>query len=164
MQDGTENEILATVEASVPRRWFAMAMLVGLGATSLYVSFSTPPALGWQLFLIAVGVISLWAAMRLWQATSLRIELTDTELRCSDGTMIAEVADIVAMDRGFFAFKPSNGFLIKTGSACGARTWRPGLWWRMGRRIGIGGVTPGSQTKFMSETIAAMMAKRDGAF
>jgi len=31
----------------------------------------------------------------------------------------------------------------------------------MGRRIGIGGMTPGSQTKFMSEVLAAMMATRD---
>ncbi len=39
--------------------------------------------------------------------------------------------------------------------------WRPGLWWRVGRRIGVGGMTPASQTKFMSEIIAAMIAQRD---
>jgi hypothetical protein len=31
----------------------------------------------------------------------------------------------------------------------------------MGRRIGVGGVTPGAHSKAMSEILAAMIAKRD---
>jgi hypothetical protein len=38
------------------------------------------------------------------------------------------------------------------------RAWYPGLWWRMGRRVGIGGVTSAAQTKAMAEIIAAMIA------
>lgn len=89
------------------------------------------------------------------------IELTPTELRDGDGTVIARVADIEALDRGVFAFKPSNGFLLRTAAGTqDGNVWRPGLWWRIGRRVGIGGMTPGSQTKFMSEIISAMMASR----
>ncbi|MCL6284765.1 hypothetical protein M3P21_14605 [Ruegeria sp. 2012CJ41-6] len=154
------DEVLAVVEASAPRRWLAIFMLGALGALLFYVALATPPALGWQLFLIGAGGVSVWLALRLYRATEHRIELTATHLRSSAGDVIAEIADIEGLDRGAFAFKPSNGFLLRTKNP-GGRSWQPGLWWRLGRRIGIGGVTPGSQGRFMAEAIATLMAGRD---
>ncbi|UWQ52781.1 hypothetical protein [Leisingera caerulea] len=153
------NDILATIEASAARRVMGTAMLGLTGALLVYVAFSAPPSPAWLVFLLVVGAAALWLAVRMWQATTHRIELTAEELRCSDGQLIARVEDIEAIDRGFFAFKPSNGFLIRTATP-GGRTWMPGLWWRSGRRIGIGGVTPGSQGKAMSEILAAMLVQR----
>ncbi|MEP2716286.1 hypothetical protein [Pseudophaeobacter sp.] len=153
------DEVLVTVEASGLRRIMGVAMLGTIGVALLYVAVSKPPSMFWLLFVLVIGVGALWLSVRMWQATSHRIELTEEELRCTDGTVIAMVADIEAIDRGFFAFKPSNGFLIRT-STPRARVWLPGLWWRAGRRIGIGGVTPGSQSKTMSEILAAMIAQR----
>jgi hypothetical protein len=152
-------EVLLTVEASGLRRVMGVAMLAVIGVTLLFVALSTPPSIGWLLFLLVVGVGALWLSVRMWQATSHKLELTEEELRCSDGTVIARVADIENIDRGFFAFKPSNGFLIRT-TTPGTRVWLPGLWWRAGRRIGVGGVTPASQSKAMSEILAAMIAQR----
>ena len=37
----------------------------------------------------------------------------------------------------------------------------PGLWWRIGRRIGVGGVTPASQSKVMADLITARLIERD---
>ena len=159
MQFEDENEVLAVVRASTGRRILGLTSLAILGFLLIYIAFSRPPALGWQIFLLVVGGAAIWCADAMRRATASAVELTPTELRDADGTRIALVADIEGMDRGFFAFKPSNGFLLKTGTSAG-RQWRPGLWWRMGRRIGIGGMTPGSQTKFMSEVLAAMMATR----
>ncbi len=153
------DEVLATVKASMGRRVLGLGALGGLGVLVIVIAFVQPPAFGWQLFLIAFGVAALWMADAMRRATASRIELTGTEVRDGDGTVIARVEDIVGMDRGFFAFKPSNGFLLKT-RAAGPRSWRPGLWWRIGRRIGIGGMTPGSQTKFMSEILSVLMAQR----
>lgn len=153
------DEVLVTVEASGLRRVMGVTMLAVIGVTLLYVAASKPPSLAWLVFLLVVGLGALWLSVRMWQATLHKIELTEEVLRCTDGTVIAQVADIEAIDRGFFAFKPSNGFLIRTGTP-GARIWLPGLWWRAGRRIGIGGVTPGSQSKTMSEILSAMIAKR----
>lgn len=161
MEFSDKNEVLATVRASNGRRFLGLSSLGILGVLLIYIAFMKPPSFGWQLFLLAVGVSALWIAEMMRRATASSIELTPTELRDSDGTVIALVADIEGMDRGFFAFKPSNGFLLKTKPGSAQRVWRPGLWWRMGRRIGIGGMTPGSQTKFMSEIIATMMATRD---
>ncbi|NBB81601.1 MAG: hypothetical protein GVY36_19530, partial [Verrucomicrobia bacterium] len=87
------------------------------------------------------------------------LELTREELRSTDGTVIARVEEIEHLDRGFFAFKPSNGFLMRLSTKKKAR-WEPGLWWCLGRRVGIGGVTPGSQSKAMAEIIAALMHQR----
>lgn len=125
------------------------------------MALSSSPSWHWQLFLLAVALAALWMAQAMWRATASVVELTPLVLRDGDGTVIAPVAEISGMDRGFFAFKPSNGFLLKT-RAGSTRQWRPGLWWRLGNRIGIGGMTPGSQTKFMSEILAALMARRDG--
>lgn len=153
------DDVLATIEASAPRRVMGTLMLGGTGCILVYLALAAPPSPVWLLFLLVVGAGALWLAVRMWQATIHRIELTAQELRCSDGQVIARVDEIEAIDRGFFAFKPSNGFLIRT-RAPGARSWLPGLWWRMGRRIGVGGVTPGQQGKVMSDILAAMLAQR----
>ena len=96
------------------------------------------------------------------RATANALELTRTELRDTSGVVLTSVEQIIALDRGIFAFKPSNGFLLKL-SGGHQRSWRPGLWCRLGNRIGVGGMTPGYQTKFMAEMISAMIAERDGA-
>lgn len=153
------DEVLVTVEASGLRRVMGVTMLAVVGVALLSVAVSNPPSLAWLVFLLVVGLGALWLAVRMWQGTQYTIELTEEVLRCTDGTVIAQVSDIEAIDRGFFAFKPSNGFLIRTATP-GARVWLPGLWWRAGHRIGIGGVTPGSQSKTMSEILSAMIAKR----
>lgn len=156
-----DDEILAVVEASGLRRLMATGILGLLGVIVLYVALvQSPSVLGWQVFLIALGIVAIIGATRLWQATTSRLELTRDELRDSAGMTVTRIADIRNLDRGVFAFKPSNGFILrlKTGQP---RAWRPGLWWRVGRRIGVGGVTPGSQGKFMAETIQELLSARE---
>ena len=155
-----KEDVVAVVSVSPVRRWLGVGILVAIGVMVLYVAFTTGTEFTARLFLIVVGVVSLWLADKMRRATGLWIELTETELRDSTGVLIARVEDINSLDAGFLAFKPSNGFLIRTKTSL-PRTWRPGLWWRMGRSIGIGGVTPGSQTKSMSQIIAMMIAMRD---
>lgn len=154
-----QDEVLATVQASSPRRWAGVGMLTMVGILVLYVALASPPEPGWQVFLIVIGGAAFWLAHRMWGATEDRIELTQQVLRTGAGRVIADVADIEAVDRGMFAFKPSNGFLLRTGSK-GANTWAPGLWWRVGRRVGIGGMTAAAETKFMSEVLSAILAER----
>lgn len=155
-----DDEILAVVETSGPRRWFGMAMLAGVGLLVIYVALASPPEIGWQIFLIVTGLTALFMADKMRRATASRIELTRQELRDSQRGTIVAVADIEVLDRGFFAMKPSNGFLIRAARS-GPRVWQPGIWWRLGRRIGVGGVTAAAQTKAMSEILAAMIAERD---
>ncbi|QYK43616.1 MAG: hypothetical protein KF887_15975 [Paracoccaceae bacterium] len=155
--------MIARLYPSGPRRAFGVAVLVALGAMLVWIAMARPPeALGWRLFLLGFGAFVLWAAVRLWQATAIGLELTEAELREEGGgRVLAAVARIRGVSRGALAFKPSNGFLI-TLDGPAPRVWAPGLWWRLGRRLGVGGVTSGQEARFMAETIAALIARRDG--
>jgi hypothetical protein len=154
------DEVIGIVSASTGRRVLGISSLTLLGFLLIYVSFTQPPAILGQVFLLATGSASLWIADKMRRATATVIELTASELRDSSGELICTLDDIESIDRGFFAFKPSNGFLLRLKKRSN-RSWRPGLWWRSGRSVGIGGMTPGHQTKFVSEIISATIAQRD---
>lgn len=157
---GEADQVLAVVAASAGRRVLGLASLCALGGMMLYIAFTNPMDVVWRLFLILCGGGAIWLAEIMRRGTASRVELTRDAVRDADGTIIARIEDITGMDRGVFAFKPSNGFLLKTSKATGPNMWRPGLWWRIGRRVGIGGMTPGNQSKFMAEIIAAMLERR----
>lgn len=160
MPKSDPNEVLATAGASGGRRLLGLGSLGLLGVMLIYIAIVQSPEIQWRVFLLALGVGSLWLVDRMRRATASRIELTETELRDSDGTRIALVEEIDGLDRGFFAFKPSNGFLMRTTTKA-ATEWRPGMWWRVGRRIGVGGMMPAHQSKQVAEIIAIIMAKRE---
>lgn len=156
MDDG----VLAVVRASAARRGLGVAMLALLGLLLLYMAVLHPPdAPGLRGGLVLLGLLSLWLADRMRRATALSVELTRDGLRCSDGEVIATLDQIASVDRGVFAFKPSNGFIVRLRQRAPGR-WRPGLWWRLGARVGIGGVTPGAQSKVMADILAALLAER----
>ncbi|MDU8911229.1 hypothetical protein [Aestuariicoccus sp. MJ-SS9] len=151
------DDILAEVSASVPRRAIGVGTLFGLGGLLIYVAMSTPPALVWQLFLIALGLASIWAGQMMLRATRLTIRLTREGLFDSEGTVLAPMENIDRVDRSMFANKPSNGFMVILKEPA-PRGWRLGMWWRLGRRLAIGGVTPGAQTKPMADIMMAIKA------
>lgn len=159
--DEAETEVLAEVNASPARRWLAIAILASLGCLTLYMAFISPPALYWQIFLIGLGIGALFLADKMRRSTENVIELTQEGLKIRQGELIAAMSDIKAVERGVFAFKPSNGFLVTTKTS-GPPTWQTGLWWRLGRRIGVGGVTAASETKAMADILAARLVERDG--
>ncbi|SFS04111.1 hypothetical protein [Yoonia litorea] len=153
--------IYARVQASAGRRLFAYGVLFSLGALVIYTTLSQPPAMHWMIFMLVFGVAMLWLAERLRRATQLEIVLTEDKVTDSSGALLAHLDEIVSVSRGAFALKPSNGFTLVMRSR-GPRAWVPGLWWRMGRRVGVGGVTSAGQSKFMAEQIALRIKQRDG--
>ncbi|WP_435141291.1 hypothetical protein [Pseudopelagicola sp. nBUS_19] len=153
-----QNEILAVVRASTPRRWLGIFVLGSLGCLLVYLGFTTSPSFAWQMFLIITGFAFLWLANATRRATEFQIELTRQEIRTSSGEIIAYIGDITQVERGVFAMKPSNGFLLRLKTSR-ARRWQPGLWWAMGRKVGIGGVTPASQSKAMAQILEAILAE-----
>jgi hypothetical protein len=156
-----KDEVLARVAATSGRRFLGIGMLVVLALLVIYVAIASPPSIGWQIFLVVLGAGALMIAHTMTKSTRLTLELTREELRDDAGTVLVRIEDVVSIDRGAFAFKPSNGFLLRL-SKPHSRDWRPGLWWRASKRIGVGGMTPLNQTKFMAEMIAMMLAERDG--
>ncbi|MDK3075461.1 hypothetical protein QO034_20510 [Sedimentitalea sp. JM2-8] len=153
------DEVLAVLEASPIRRGIGVATLVAMAALLFYSAATTASGPLWQAIAVVLGAASLWTADLFRRAAAGRVELTEGGLRDSRGETIVSMEDIVRLDRGAFAFKPSNGFTIRTRSP-GTRVWRPGLWWRFGHRIGIGGVTPIAQSKAMAELLTQRIAER----
>jgi hypothetical protein len=151
-------DLKTTISPSPVRRAIATLMLLGLGGLLIYLAFASPPdSLFWQAFLLAAGGLALYGANRLYHATSFKISLTDDNIVDSAGRELCRLDNIASVQRGAFAFKPSNGFLIRLKTPL-VRTWAPGLWWRFGRNVGVGGVIPASEAKFMAEMIALHLA------
>jgi hypothetical protein len=154
------DEVIATIGASAGRRFLGIASMGILGFLVIGVCIVAPPSPLLVVFLLVVGGAALWSADNMRRATALTIELTDAGLCDSSGQVLATLDDIEKIDSGVFAFKPSNGFLLRLKTPA-TRVWRPGLGWRFGRRLGVGGMTPGHQTKFVADYIATHVAQRD---
>lgn len=152
--------VFASVQASQPRRYFACVVLFLLGGALIYTALAQPPALPWLIFLLAFGGSALWLGERLWRATQFGIVLTETELRDTAGRLLARLDEVSHVDRGALAMKPANGFTLVL-TKRHPRGWAPGLWWRIGKRVGVGGVTAAGQAKFMAEQIALRIRDRD---
>lgn len=157
-----DQEVLATIRASGPRRVFGIGTMALLGGLLIYLALATSPALPWQVFLLVIGVLALWLAESTRRATENTIQLTREGMVTDSGEEILRLENIAAVKRGMFDLKPSNGFTVILKSAR-TRRWQPGLWWAMGRRVGIGGVTPGSEAKSMAQIIEAMMVEKSGS-
>jgi len=154
------DRVIARIRPTMLRRLVGVGTLAVLGGLLVYIGVAFPPrTILWQAFLVGLGALALWLAERSWRASAREIELTETELRDSAGTVICALDDIVAVERGAFAFKPSQGFLLRLSGPAPA-SWAPGLWWRLGRRVGIGGLTPGADARVVADALSAHVASR----
>jgi len=162
-QNSPDGMIAIIVAPSPPRRWLGIGFLVLCGCLLGITGLTALPTgglyAGAQL-LAAFG--SFWAAWRIHAATSHRIELVGDEIRSTDGTLIAHVDNVQRVDISMFAFKPSNGLLLHLLEPMDKR-WQPGLWWRFGRRIGIGGCTPKYQARKLAEALEFKMTDNRSA-
>lgn len=153
-------EVLMIVNPAPARRIIALIILGALGFLLAYLGFSVQGLAVGRIALVVTGGLVVWVTSRMYVATAQSIELTKDELRETSGEVLARIDDIKKVDRGTFAFKPSNGFIVILKSPM-KRSWRPGLWWRTGRRVGIGGVTNAGQNKALAEILTVEVAKRD---
>lgn len=135
------------------------AILVFIGTSIWWAGANSPsPSIGPRLLAIPGGAIWLWAAWGLWARAERGLVMDETGLSDTDGRHIASFAQIKGLERGVFAMKPSNGALIKLNET-GAIYWMPGLWWRLGTRIGIGGLTPKAPTKAFVDVLSAKLGQ-----
>ncbi|WP_456386907.1 hypothetical protein [Profundibacter sp.] len=156
----SESEIIATVMPSKVRRFAGVLMLAILGCLLVYLAMATPPSsILWRIFLLGFGGAVLWLAEKMRRATRVGVVLTRDDLRTTDGRVLVTMDEMTGVVRGSFSLKPSNGFSVLTKTRQSS-AWAPGIWWRVGKRVGVGGVTAASQAKFMSEVLAGMLAER----
>jgi len=148
-------DVIARLSPTMGRRVLAVFGLAFLGLICANIALQTVPrvpAVG--AFMLALAAFSYWCAWVLWQATSTSIVLTSECLREESGAMITRLDNIASIEKGLFAFKPSNGFVLRLKEPA-PKAWRPGLWWSTGRSIGVGGVTSAAAGKMMAETLSS---------
>lgn len=159
-EDGQEMErVLARLEPTPGRRVLAVAMMFTLGVILIAVGLTQAGVLVARLALIVLGAGAMVLGDRVRRATALALVLTETELRDSRGRLLVSLDRIRRVERGIFAFKPSNGFLLHLDTPA-PRSWAPGLYWSRGRVIGVGGAVSAGAAKAMAELIALRIAGR----
>ncbi len=151
---------LARLEVSQARRTVGVALQGGMGLFLLYIvaTHSGAEIIG-ALVLAAAGLVLLWLSWVFWRATESALVLTTQGLFDSSGRKFCTFEDIEKVDRGFFAFRPSSGFVILCKHPV-QRGWSPGLWWAFGRHIGVGGATSRPAGKQMADIISVMLTER----
>ncbi len=143
-----------TLQISPFRRKFGTGVLGALGATLL---FSAAKSSGAQpiaiLVLIILAGLALFACLRFYRATAGKLHLFEDRLETDTGQLVAALDQIITVDRASFSvFRPSMGFYLKLSEPM-PRGWSPGLWWRLGRRIGVGGATNPGEGKAMADML-----------
>lgn len=153
-------EVRFTLRPSRARLWFAVAAQAGAGLVLVWIAVALGEAgVVLRAACAVAGGLLLWGLGRLRDAGSRALVLTEAGLADTKDGPICRLADIVRVERGAFAFKPARGFALRL-AARGPRRWVPGLWWRTGRTIGVGGLTGAGETRIMAEMIEAAVAAR----
>ncbi len=154
--------ILLRLTPSPLRRVTGVVMLAGFGVMAAIAGTEIPAdRMALRILLPLAGLGLVWFAWRTWQATARGVELTPDDLRESgSGRVLARIGDIATVDNSAIAlFKPAGGFVITLNGAA-PPGWAPGLWWRLGRRVGVGGTTARVEAKAMAAMLSEMVRRR----
>lgn len=155
---------LAAVRRPDWLRWAVAAALAAIAIALLWVTLAQNAATGLQIAIVALAASGgLWLALQTARAKGEAVILTDEGLFDDAGERLCALSDIVRVDSGLLSFRPSKGFLVRL-KAPAERGWSPGLWWRLGTRLAVGGATPGRDGKSMADLLTNMIAERDGKF
>lgn len=154
-------EVVLQIGAAPLRRVVLIAALYAVAVAVIYFGLARPQSILGMIWLVLVCAMVFWLAQTVRRASARQLILTTTHLCDSSGTVLARLDDILQVHRGALALKPSSGFtlLLRTPQATQIA---PGLWWRFGRMVGVGGLLDRSATRAMAEALAARLAQRDG--
>jgi hypothetical protein len=147
------SDVIIKVQPSKSRRLFGVVVLCISALVMLNFIFAdiTQSAM-LKVILLVMSVIFLWQAQANLRFANAALILKRDGLFDNQGQQICSLSNIAEVDRGWFSFKPSNGFLLRLHDSGGLK-WSPGLYWRIGKYLGVGGAISPSQTKEMSDKI-----------
>lgn len=154
------SEIFARLPLATGRRWVGVIALGLIGVGLIYSGFVYPPStlLG-RLAVFLLGCLLVLQAYWNLKAKYGALILKEDGLWVEGGPQLAALDNIKAVQVGPFALKPSNGFAVVLLEPVPLK-WVPGLYWCVGRRIGVGGATNPSQSKAMAELLSTLIAER----
>ena len=153
-------DVILKIQPNSMRRIVSFIMLTLCAFVMISFAFtSTANSLVLRLVLICLGTAAIWQAQAGFRQSNAALILKREGLFDEYDTLICNLSNIAKVDRGWFSFKPSNGFLLHLHEPL-SRKWVPGLYWRMGRRLGVGGSLSPAQTKEMSDKILLLMQEK----
>jgi hypothetical protein len=155
------SEIIARLQIAPFRRWAGGIVLALIGVGLIYSGLVYPPStlLG-RLAIFLLGSLVLLQAYWNLQVRSGSLILKEDGLWVEDGPQLAALDNIETVQVSAFSIKPSNGFAVVLRSPVRFK-WVPGLYWCVGRRIGVGGATHPSQAKAMAELLSRLIMDRE---
>ena len=154
------DHVIAQAHPTAPRRFLGTAMFGVLGGMLLALANqSAPQSMPSALFLGLVGIGALVLSWRFWQATAAGLLLTPAGISDTTGRMVLSLDEIEALNRGTFAAKPATGFALVLRRPA-RPAWAPGLWWRMGQRLGVGGALSRAELRVMADRIEDLLKAR----
>lgn len=114
-------------------------------------------ALAWRAFVLVLAGFAATQAVALWRSENSGIGLRADGIYClSTRQRLVALSEIEKVEAGLSLLKPASGFVVRLRSpAPFARM--PGLWWRIGRRLGIGGITPKARGKAMASALEELL-------
>ncbi len=154
------DDCYARLDISQPRRWFGVGSLLLLGFLLTYVGTVYPVPIQARVILAVVAVVVVWSAWRMWRETKGYLVFSDAGLVDDQGDILIAMDNIDRVDRSLFAFKPTNGFIVVS-KVKQPLAWKPGLWWCIGHRLGIGGVTHAGQAKLLADVMTLHLANEN---
>lgn len=156
MAEDHQSNILAEVGIAPARKLLLVGALFALGVVIIGFSWTSEANLLGRSALFVMGAFCVYQGEKIRRTPDLYLQLTDKGLFQSDGTVLATSEQMKSIDRGALALKPSNGFVLVLNEKL-PNAWVPGLWWRLGKRVGVGGVASAGAAKFMAEQLAIML-------
>jgi len=109
-----------------------------------------------RVLALFLGIVFFWQAWLTIQRTTKGIYLTEQGLYDGEGDLICRLNNVKSVDRSMFAFKPTNGFLVRLPAPSRFR-WVPGMYWCVGKSVGIGGSTHSTDAKVMADMMSGMI-------
>lgn len=151
------------LELSTARRRMGGAALMLCGLLLLATALSAASRPGLPALVGLLGLACLWFGLRAFRPRPAQLRLAADAIVDHRGKVVARLDDVARLDRSPFAFfKPSNGFVLLLREPA-PPAWERGLYWRIGRRVGVGGATSAAQAKAFAAAIEARLVERAAA-
>ncbi len=146
------NSILK-IQPSASRRIFSVLILSLSAGVMIYFAITDPEqSIVLKLILLFLAGIFLWQVQASLRFPNAALILKRDGLYDDQGELICRLSNIALVDRGWFSIKPSNGFLLRLHEKTSIK-WLPGVYWRIGKRMGVGGAISPAQTKEFSDKL-----------
>ena len=107
------------------------------------------------LFGVLVGFI-FWRYLKRYGNVGFVIK--DGSIFLPDGRLLCKLSSIETVDTSPYTFKSTNGFIIRLKERS-SLDWSPGLFWKLNKRISIGGLITKSESKWLSTAIITILAR-----